>query len=295
MTPEHVPVLMEEVLGALQPLPGQDFIDTTLGLGGHTRAILELTAPDGRILGIDKDPRNLDLAKRNLKEFADRVTLVNCSYKHLSKVSYEHGFNQADGILFDLGFSSLHIEDASRGFALKHEGPLDMRYDPKQKLTAAEIVNDWSESDLAKIFRQLGEERNAHKFAAAIVRERQQERIVTTTTLAKIIASAVPGRGMHGKTHPATRVFQALRIAVNAELDELKVALPQALASLKPGGRIVAISFHSLEDRILKGFFKSEQGRSLELINKKVIKPSREEILANPRARSAKLRAAVKM
>ena len=292
---EHVSVMMEEVLEALKPAPGQTFVDLTLGLGGHTREILKRTAPDGRLLGIDKDPRNLDQAKDSLKEFGPRVTLVNDSYKNLAKICYDHGINSVDGILMDLGFSSAHMEDAERGFAFKHEGPLDMRYDPSQEITAEVIINDWSQEDLAKIFRQLGEERNALKIAVAIVRARRKELIETTTALSEIITDVTPGRGRHTKLHPATRVFQALRIAVNDELSALEQALPQALGTLRPGGRLAVISFHSLEDRIVKQTFKKLDGTKIKIITKRPVTPTAAEIKANPRSRSAKLRVAERM
>ncbi|MBU0531734.1 MAG: 16S rRNA (cytosine(1402)-N(4))-methyltransferase RsmH [Candidatus Uhrbacteria bacterium] len=291
----HIPVLLEETLEYLDPKPDQDFIDGTFGLGGHAGAILARTAPKGRLLGIDKDENNLDRGLERLKGYGKRLTLAHDSFKNIKSQAYDHGFYPVDGIVLDLGFSSVHIEDASRGFSFRAEGPLDMRYDQTQALTAEQIVNEWSQEDLAKIFRQLGEERNALKIAAAIVQERQREPVATTTALAKIILSAVPNRGKHERIHPATRAFQALRIAVNHELEDLEVVLPIALDVLKPGGRLVVISFHSLEDRIVKQFFKSHQGTDLEILTKKVVKPSREEILANPRSRSAKLRAARKL
>ncbi len=290
----HIPVMLEEVLEYLGPLPDQDFIDGTLGLGGHAKEILERTAPKGRLLGIDKDPANIKRAGKRLEQYKSRVTLVQNSYQNIKQIAYDHGIYPADGILLDLGFSSAHIEDPSRGFSFHHEGPLDMRYDPSQELTAADIINTWSKEDLAKIFRKLGEERNALKIAAAIVQERQQERISTTSALAKVITGAVPGKGKHVRVHPATRVFQALRIAVNDELNELGHALPKALDTLRPGGTLVVISFHSLEDRIVKRFMKAGHGEALNILTKKVVKPTREEILKNPRARSAKLRAAEK-
>ncbi len=291
----HIPVFLKETLEYLDPKPDQDFIDGTVGLGGHAEAILERTAPNGRLLGLDKDENNLDRGIERLKGYGERAVLIHDSFKNIKTQAYDNGFYPADGVVLDLGFSSVHIEDASRGFSFRREGPLDMRYDQTQELTAAEIVNNWSQQDLARIFRQLGEERNALKIAAAIVQERQREPVATTTALAKIISSAVPARGKHGRIHPATRAFQALRIAVNQELNELEVTLPLALDVLKSGGKLVVISFHSLEDRIVKQFFKSHQGEVLEILNKKVIKPSREEILANPRSRSAKLRAARKL
>lgn len=292
---KHIPVLLNETLMFLDPAPGQDFIDGTVGLGGHAAAILERSAPDGRLLGIDKDSRNLAEARKGLSEFKDRAVLVHDSYKNIKQIAYDNRFNEVDGVVLDLGFSSPHIDDPKRGFSFQTEGPLDMRYDPDQELNAANIVNNWSEEELSEIFRKLGEERNAHKIAAAIVGARQQEPIVTTTALTKIITDAVPRRGKPDRLNPATRVFQALRITVNHELEELEVVLPQALDTIRPGGKIVVISFHSLEDRLVKQFMKAHHGKDLEIINKKVVKPTQEEVEANPRARSAKLRAAIRI
>ncbi len=291
----HIPALLNETLRFLDPAPGQDFIDGTVGLGGHASAILERSAPNGRLLGIDKDSRNLAVAKKNLAKFGDRVVLAHDSYKNIKQVIYDNGFSEVDGVVLDLGFSSPHIDDPDRGFSFQTEGPLDMRYNPDQEESASDIVNNWSEDKLSEIFRKLGEERNAHKIAAAIVQKRQQDPIVTTTALAEIISGVVPRRGKHDRLNPATRVFQALRIAVNHELEELEVVLPQALGTIRPGGKLVVISFHSLEDRIVKNFMKDHHGKDLEIINKKVIKPTKEEMEANPRARSAKLRAATRI
>ncbi len=282
----HIPVLLEEVIQYLGPEPKEHFIDGTVGAGGHAEAILERTAPDGRLLGIDRDPRNLEVARQRLKRFGARVELARGSYADVET----HGWKSADGILLDLGFSSVHIEDASRGFSFQSEGPLDMRYDPGQELTAATIVNGWKEEELARLFRKYGEEPAAGKIAKAIVEARRRERLVTTTQLVGAVITAVRRRG---KIHPATRVFQALRIAVNDELGELERALPKLALLLAPGARLVIISFHSLEDRIVKNFFS--QHHSLKILTKHVVVPSQEEVRKNPRARSAKLRVAEKL
>jgi len=287
----HLPVLLEETLSALDPKPGRHFIDATVGQGGHAEAILQRTLPVGRLLGFDRDPRNLEVAKQRLAPFGKRAVLVRDSYANLAPQARAHDFEQVDGILFDIGFSSAHIEDASRGFSFQSEGPLDMRYDPSQELTAAVIVNGWTEDELAQLFRQYGEEGNARQIAQAIVERRRKERILTTLDLSEVIASVSRRRG---KIHPATKVFQALRIAVNDELGELEKALPQALELLKPGGRLAVISFHSLEDRIVKRFLAVHDGRETNTLTKRVITAAEAELAANPRSRSAKLRVAEK-
>ncbi len=286
---QHIPVLAEEVLRALHPEPGQDFIDGTVGLGGHAKLILEATAPNGRLLAFDKDAANLATAKEHLKSFGDRVVFVNASYATLKENVYVHGFGEARGLLLDLGFSSVHIEDPERGFSFQSAGPLDMRYDLRQELTAETIVNSWRAEDLTDIFRVYGEERHAGKIARRLVEERRRERIQTTDRLAQIISSVVP---RSGKIHPATRVFQALRIAVNDELNELETVLPETLDVLPAGATLAVISFHSLEDRIVKQFMKAHAGNGLEVKTKRPIEPSEAEIKKNPRARSAKLRVA---
>lgn len=284
--PSHVPVLLDEVLEALNPQPGGTFIDATVGQGGHARAILSRVTPDGRLLGIDRDESNLAIAQKRLIQFGEAAVLVHDSYANVTSHAYDHGFSGVDGILLDLGFSSAHIEEADRGFSFQNEGPLDMRYDRSSELTAAEIVNTWSEDELAACFRKWGEEPRARDIAKAIIAHRPVE---TTTELAELIRSVVK---THGRTHPATRVFQAIRMAVNNELGELEVALPKMVDLLKPGGRLAIISFHSLEDRQVKQFLKSND--QLALINKRVIVPTQTEIKTNPRARSAKLRVAAK-
>ncbi len=291
----HIPVLANDVLRWLDPKPNQDFIDGTVGLGGHAAMILERTAPHGRLLAFDKDLRNLTEAKENLKRFGQRVVFVHDSYVTLKAAAYAHGFTAVNGILLDLGFSSHHIEDSARGFSFQNAGPLDMRYDKRQKLTAEIIVNTWTPDELASIFRRYGEERHAHKIAMRILEERRKKRIQTTDHLADIITQTVP-RSPHGpKIHPATRVFQALRIAVNDELGELEQTLPQTLDVLAQGGRLAVISFHSLEDRPVKQFMKAHAGSELAVMAKKPIIATQEEIKINPRSRSAKLRVAERL
>lgn len=288
----HVPVLLDEVVHWLRPKQNGKFIDGTVGQGGHAEAILERTLPDGHLLAIDRDPMNLAVAKKRLARFGKRVDFLHASYSETASKAYDLGFDQVDGILLDLGFSSAHIEDPTRGFSFQSEGPLDMRYDPTKGVTAEEIVATWSEGELAKIFRVYGEEEHAREIAEVIVSHRQQESIKTTLQLAELVASVIK---RHGKTHPATRVFQALRIAVNDELGQLERALPSLVSLLKPGGRLAVISFHSLEDRVVKHFFASENGKTLHVLTKHVVVPSDEERRRNPRARSAKLRVAEKL
>ncbi|MFC1788041.1 16S rRNA (cytosine(1402)-N(4))-methyltransferase RsmH [Patescibacteria group bacterium] len=285
----HIPVLLDEVLNYLQPSQNKSFVDGTVGQGGHAQVLLERILPEGRLLGIDRDQENLDIAVERLKKFGSNVVLTQGSYSQIKELTYANGFSQIDGILLDLGFSSGHIESSKRGFTFMADEPLDMRYDQNQELTAKEIVNNWSEEELAKIFRQLGEERNARQIAKAITVAREANPILTSAALAELVASVI---GRTGKIHPATRVFQALRIATNNELGELEKALPEMVDLLTPGSRLVIISFHSLEDRIVKQFFKSQEGKKLKTITKKVVCPTKTEIKNNPRARSAKLRVA---
>ncbi len=284
----HTPVLLREVLDALHPTPGGVYIDGTVGLGGHAEALLEAITPGGRLLACDRDPRNLALAESRLKRFGSAVVCVRDSYAEIPPVAERLNFQAVDGILLDLGYSSAHVEDASRGFSFQLEGPLDMRYDPSSPLTALDIVNGWSEDELAALFRAYGEEPNARAFAKAIIQKRRAEPFTTTLSLSEHLASTVRARG---KTHPATRVFQALRIAVNDEFGELTRAIPDLIGLLKPSGRLAIISFHSLEDRMVKDALRTEeQGARIKNLTKHVLTPSREEFLANPRARSAKLR-----
>ncbi|PJA45240.1 16S rRNA (cytosine(1402)-N(4))-methyltransferase [Candidatus Uhrbacteria bacterium CG_4_9_14_3_um_filter_50_9] len=284
---QHIPVLLNEVMTHLDPKPNHLLIDGTVGQGGHAKAFLQRALPDGRLLGIDRDPSNLAIAHEHLASFGDNVILVQDTYANAKAHAYAHGFTSVHAILLDIGFSSLHVDDPSRGFSFSLEGPLDMRYDRSGGLTAGEMVNTWSEDELAKMFRVYGEERNARFIAEKIVEQRGNEPFVTTKQLAAFIEALIPRRG---KTHPATKVFQALRISVNDELGELERALPELIELLAPGGRIAIISFHSLEDRIVKQFFKEHP--VLTVVTKRPVTGSREELRANPRARSAKLRVA---
>ncbi len=312
MTPSfHQPVLLAEVIHYLNPQPNQNFVDATVGMGGHARAILERTAPGGKLLALDWDPDAIARAQENLRQFASRIIFVNKNYNQLKEVVYEHQFSQISGIVCDLGYSSAQVEDGERGFSFFSKGILDLRYNPTTELTADYILHHFSEEQLKKIFKELGEERLAGKIARAIVRRRKEERI-TGEILNKLVVEIYKQHFKKpSKLHPATKVWQALRIEVNKELDSLSVFLPQAVSVLEPGGRIAVISFHSLEDRIVKRFFKQEatdclcderlpqcicQHRvQLKIITKKPVVPSAEEIAQNPRARSARLRVAEKL
>ncbi len=290
-------------MSALAPQSGGRFIDATVGAGGHAAGLLAASAPDGRLLGLDRDPAALAVARERLSTYGERVRLVQADFADLAAIAHTQGFAPVDGVLFDLGVSSLQLADPNRGFSFQAEGPLDMRFDPTQDLTAADLINELPVDDLAELLYQYGEERESRRIARAIAQARP---IRTTRQLAEVVARAIGGRV--GRIHPATRTFQALRIAVNDELARLKAALPQAVAVLRPGGRLAVIAFHSLEDRIVKEFMRRESRgcicepglpacvcghkASLRLITRKPITPSAGEVQANPRSRSAKLRVA---
>lgn len=287
----HIPVMPRETLAMLNVRRDGVYIDATVGLGGHAAAILEASAPNGRLLGLDADPQALEAARRRLQPFGDRCRLEQAWLDHAAAAADRHGFANADGVLCDLGVSSLQLDDAERGFSFQHDGPLDMRLGPDAERTAADIVNHYDETALADVIYQLGEERRSRRIARAIVERRP---IGATAELAAIVQSAV-GRGPRRRLHPATHVFRALRLEVNRELDRLSVFLASARGMLTLGGRLVAISFHSLEDRIVKRFIReaaSSDGAGFRSLSKKVIRPRADEIQGNPRARSARLRAA---
>lgn len=278
----HTPVLYHEVLQGLMVKPGGQYIDATLGAGGHAAGILETAGPQAQLLGIDLDPQMLEIARKNLAHFPGQTTLVQGNFRDLASIAGENGVRSVDGILFDLGVSGVQLEARERGFSFLREGPLDMRFSPQHEDTAAELINHLSEKELADLIWEYGEERRSRSIARAILRHRP---IKTTTQLAEIVARAV---GRRGRIHPATRTFQALRIVVNAELSSLAEAMPQAVDILSPGGRLVMISFHSLEDRMVKNFLRQEP--RLEVLTRKPIQASRQEIHSNPRSRSAKMR-----
>jgi len=293
----HIPVLQKEVLEYFDQKPNENFIDCTIGEGGHTLAILEKNGPKGKVLGIEWDPELYKkLSRSDLDRLKARLILVNDNFANLEGIAKSQKFRSVSGILFDLGMSSWHLEESGRGFSFQKKEPLDMRYNPQNPLTAEKIVNYWSALEIEKILEIHGEERFSKQIAKYIISFREVKPIKTTSQLVEIIKKATPDWYHRRKIHPATKTFQALRIAVNDELNNLEKALPKALNILKPGGRIVAISFQSLEDRIIKNFLKEKAKENiLKILTKKPIKPSLEEIKINPRSRSAKLRAAEKL
>jgi len=304
--PIHIPVLLKEAVEALQVEPGKRYVDCTLGSGGHTMAILEKSLPGGQLLGIDTDPEAIRIAKSRLADYAESTILVNDNFANLETICEENDFLPVHGILFDLGISSLQLDTTERGFSFQHDAPLDMRFSPAQEFTAADMVNVLFEDKLAQLIRDYGEERYSRQIAKRIVEKRP---INTTLELAHIVQQVIGSR--RGKIHPATRTFLALRIAVNRELKNLDIALTQTINCLNRQGRLVVISYHSLEDRLVKQFMKRETKGcicppgtpvcrcghmpSLKLISKKVIPPSLDEIESNPRSRSAKLRVAERL
>ncbi|HVN79317.1 MAG TPA: 16S rRNA (cytosine(1402)-N(4))-methyltransferase RsmH [Terriglobia bacterium] len=303
----HRPVLLQEVLEVLHPQPHGLIVDATIGLGGHAEAILRASHPNGRLLGLDQDGDALNRAAERLIPFRGRYQLVHSNFAHLEKIASQRQIKYVDGILFDLGVSSLQLDTAERGFSFRQDGPLDMRMDQEHTVTADEIVNFYSEKDLADVIFQFGEEPFSRRIARAIVRSRPHH---STLRLADLIAKVVPSKRAR-RIHPATKTFQALRIFVNDELGRLTVALKTAIDLLKPGGRIVVISFHSLEDRVVKEAFRSHSRdcvcpatqlvcecgnrRILKLLTRKPVLPGPLEAKDNPRARSAKLRAAERL
>ncbi|MBU1136804.1 16S rRNA (cytosine(1402)-N(4))-methyltransferase RsmH [Patescibacteria group bacterium] len=290
----HQPVLKNEVLEYLKPTPGENFIDCTFGFGGHSFPLLEKIKPEGKILGIETDGEVIKVLKKD--KLDEKLILVQGNFSDLKKIAQKNNFSPVNGILFDLGFSSWQIEKSGRGFSFQKNEPLDMRLDNRALKTAEQIVNSWPKDNLAKIFREYGEERYAFRIADLIYRSRKETRIETTGQLIEIIRRAVPFAQQRRKIHFATKTFQALRIAVNDELGNLAKAFPQALELLETGGRLAIISFHSLEDRLVKNFFKEEKIKNnLKILTKKPVGPSLEEIRENPRSRSAKMRSAVKI
>jgi 16S rRNA (cytosine1402-N4)-methyltransferase len=291
----HISVLLKEVIEYLNPQPNENFIDATIGEGGHTKAILEKNGPDGKVLGIEVDPILYQKAK-NIIHNTERLILVDDSYVNIEKIVKEKQFQPVNGILFDLGMCSWQIDESKRGFSYLKDEPLDMRFSPKNILTAAEIVNFWKVEDLEQILRDYGEEKYAKRIALAIKEARRKKRVVGTQELVEILKKALPKNYDDYRLHPAVRTFQALRIAVNNELENLKMGLTLAFKILAPQGKIVVISFHSLEDRIVKNFFRDNaKQNTLKILTKKPITSSQEEIKNNIRSHSAKLRAAIKL
>ncbi|MFC2045867.1 16S rRNA (cytosine(1402)-N(4))-methyltransferase RsmH [Chloroflexota bacterium] len=291
MAPQsHVPVLVRETIDALSVQPGGRYIDCTVGAGGHAAAILDHSLPGGQLLGIDADPEALEIARSRLEAYQESTLIINENFANLQAICFKYDFFPVHGILFDLGLSSLQLSNGTRGFSFQYDSPLDMRFNPDQEVTAADIVNTYTETELAHFIRTYGEEGFSHQIARRIKQERP---IRSTLHLARLIENVVGNR--RGRIHPATKTFQALRIAVNRELEYLEAGLKQAIDLLGFEGRLVVISYHSLEDRIVKRFMQ-QQSRGdeacLRLIHKKVITPSFAEVQMNPRSRSAKLRVA---
>jgi 16S rRNA (cytosine1402-N4)-methyltransferase len=304
--PVHIPVLLDETIEGLQARRGGYFVDCTVGLGGHAAAILEKISPSGRFLGIDADPEAIHASQDKLRDYGEAVTLLNDNFVDLEAICRRYHFHPVDGILFDLGVSSLQLDTAERGFSFRLDAPLDMRFDLRQGLTASDIINTFSEQELAQLIEKYGEERHSRQIARNIVRNRP---VATTLGLAQLVEQVLGSK--RAKIHPATRTFMALRIAVNSELQNLELALEQTINLLRPGGRLVVISYHSLEDRIVKQFMRRAASSclcppgtimcrcghmpTLKLISRKVIKPSSLEMESNPRSRSAKLRIAERL
>jgi 16S rRNA (cytosine1402-N4)-methyltransferase len=307
----HITVLREEAVEGLHIRPDGIYVDCTLGGAGHSRLIGEHLSAEGMLIGLDQDPRALSAAKERLSGLDCQIRLVKSNFRHLSQVIHQLGVTQVDGILFDLGVSSPQLDEAERGFSYHHTAELDMRMDPDSPLTAFEIVNEWSEEEIARILWEYGEEKFARRIARKIIEARRKQPITTTTQLADLIKEAIPAATRRTGPHPARRSFQAIRIAVNDELRAFQEALEQSLDILAIGGRICVITFHSLEDRICKKFFQEQslacecpphfpvcvcnRQPKLRIITRKPILPSEEEIENNPRSRSAKLRIAEKI
>jgi len=311
---KHIPVMIREAIEALSPKKGENYIDCTLGGAGYTIEIAKRIGPKGKVLSIDLDALAIENAKKRLKEEKlDNVILVQNNFKNIEEIvqkNWLQGGAGFSGVVMDLGMSSVHLDDRSRGFSFKYDTPLKMEFGEGEN-TTEEIVNDWSAGELEKILHEYGEERHSRVIAQAIKNARDKERITTTGQLIKIIKEAVPAGYINQKINFATKTFQALRIATNGELENVEKVLPQALRLLKPGGRIVVVSFHSLEDRIVKEFFKRESKncvctkadpicqckhtKQLEIITKKILAPTAEEVKMNPRSRSAKMRVAEKI
>jgi 16S rRNA (cytosine1402-N4)-methyltransferase len=307
----HVSVMPGEVLELLAPRPGGIYLDGTVGGGGHAGLILEASSPDGRLIGLDQDPGALAAAARVLAPFGARVTLCHGSFATLDRQLADLGIEEVDGILLDLGVSSHQLDTPERGFSFREDGPLDMRMDPAQPVSAIDILARDDAEELKRIFREYGEERWAGRIAREIVRTRNEVPLTTTRQLADLVCRVVPGGYQPQRIHPATRIFQALRIAVNSELEALQSGLAAALRSLRPGGRLVVISFHSLEDRLVKQGFREaastcscpprlpvcvcNRKAQVKILTTRGIRPAEAETIVNPRARSAVLRAAERL
>ncbi|MGD8513258.1 MAG: 16S rRNA (cytosine(1402)-N(4))-methyltransferase RsmH [Deltaproteobacteria bacterium] len=307
----HIPVMVKEVIHYLDCSSGKAYVDGTLGGGGHAQAILRAIAPDGFLIGIDRDPDAVACARESLREFRPNLQIFHDNFIHLPQILSRSSTKSVDGILIDLGLSLHQLERSGRGFSFMRDEPLDMRMNPQEGQTAEEIVNELSEKELSDLMTCYGEERWARRIAKRIVQARRRERLRSTLQLADVVKSAIPARYRPRRINPATRTFQALRIAVNEELDGLKIFLEHAVDCLKPKGRLCILSFHSLEDRIVKGHFKAlargcecpadipvcvcGKRPRVRILTKRPVKPEAAEVTANPMARSARLRAAERL
>ena len=287
----HIPVMSAEILTFLNLKPGAVVVDGTLGTAGHANAILSAIGPEGRLIGIDRDKNSLAFASQRLKDFSQSCSLVQDDYRNLDQVLQNLGITEVDAILLDLGISSYQLDNPERGFSLKLDGPLDMRMDQESYISAYDLINSLSEREISSILRNFGQERWHNRIAHYLVAQRSKSPIESTKDLTDTVLRAIPSRYQHQKIHPATRTFQAIRIAVNRELEALEIVLNKSIDFLKVGGRMCVIAFHSLEDKIVKenfrGFVKADQGK---LIFKKPLRPTEEETMVNPRSRSARLR-----
>ena len=307
----HIPVLYREIMDIMAPKAGETFVDCTLGGGGHSKGFLERTAPDGRLIGIDQDLEALAAAKKNLAQFGERVRYIHSNYENLSEILAAEAPEGVDGILFDIGVSSHQLDDAERGFSYMHDAPLDMRMDQTRDFSAYEVVNRYSEDELYRIIREYGEENWAKRIAQFIVEKRKIKAIETTGELVEVIKAAIPKKARMDGSHPAKRTFQAIRIEVNGELEVLEKTIEQAVKNLKKGGRLGIISFHSLEDRIVKEKFKYLTAKCIcppempicccnkvaevKILTKKPVVAQADELESNSRAKSAKFRAVEKI
>jgi len=290
-TCQHTPVMPREVEDILALRPGECLVDGTLGLGGHSKTLARHLGARGKIIGVDRDKESIEKAKENLKDVQTPIQFVYDDFRNLDAVLDHLGIDQVDAMLFDFGVSSFQLDDAQRGFSLKADGPLDMRMDQENWISASDLVNSLSEREISAILKNFGEERWHHRIARSIVNRRSQRPIVSTNDLKDIVLKAMPAHQRRQKIHPATRTFQALRIAVNRELESIELVLDKCLDYLRPGGRVAVLSFHSLEDRIVKHKFRQfkKEGRG-DILTKKPLRPTEEESRDNSRARSARLR-----
>jgi len=288
---KHIPVMLQEVLYYLNLAPGKIIVDATVGTGGHSEKIIERVLPGGRVICIDRDEEILKIAQERLSPFGDTVRFIYGNFEDLDGILQGCSISRVDGILFDLGVSSYHLESPERGFSFQLEGPLDMRLDRKSFISAYDLVNNLNEDEIKALLRNFGQERYAGRIARMLVKERQLHPIETTRQLSEIVTRAVPVKYRHYRIHPATRTFQAVRIAVNRELESLQMALEKAVSIMNRGGRLCVISFHSLEDRQAKLIFRRSASLGLvKIVTPKPIYPKDEEVAINPRSRSAKLR-----